>query len=48
MCLILGQTWYPMFDGTLFDYGDNDLPNEINRNILRLTLHPIHESGRFD
>ena len=29
-------------------YGYKDLPNEINRNILQLTLRFIHETGRFD
>ena len=28
-------------------YGDNDLPNDLNKNILELTLGFIHESGRF-
>ena len=29
-------------------YGDQDLSNELNRNILALTLCFIHEAGRFD
>ena len=29
-------------------YGDQDLSNELNRNILELTLRFIHESGRLD
>ena len=29
-------------------YGNKDFPDEINRNILELTLHSIHETGRFD
>ena len=29
-------------------YGDRDLSNELNRNILELTLRFIHETGRFD
>ena len=31
----------------LLVYG-NDFPDEINRNILELTLQLIHETGRFD
>ena len=29
-------------------YGDQDLSNDLNRNILELTLRFIHETGRFD
>ncbi len=29
-------------------YGDKDLPNDVNRNILDLTLQYIHTSGRFN
>ena len=29
-------------------YGDNDLSCEVNRDILRLTLRFIRETGRFD
>merc|ERR1712141_719612 len=29
-------------------YGDKDLSNEVNRDILKLTLRFIHETGRFD
>ena len=29
-------------------YGNKDFPDEINRNILELTLQFIHETGRFD
>ena len=29
-------------------YGDEDLPNDLNRNILDLTLQFIHKTGRFD
>ena len=29
-------------------YGDKDLSNEINKNILKLTLDFIHKTGRFD
>ena len=29
-------------------YGDEDLSNEVNRNVLELTLRFIHETGRFD
>ena len=32
----------------LLMYGNKDFPDEINRNILELTLHFIHETGRFD
>ena len=32
----------------LLSYGDQDLSNELNRNILELTLRFIHETGRFD
>ena len=32
----------------LFMYGNKDFPDEINRNILELTLHFIHETNRFD
>ena len=28
--------------------GDQNLSNDLNKNILELTLHFIHESGRFD
>ena len=28
-------------------YGDQDLSNELNRNILELTLHFVHLTGRF-
>ena len=29
-------------------YGDQDLSNDLNENILELTLRFIHETGRFD
>ena len=29
-------------------YGDQDLSNDLNRNILELTLRFVHEIGRFD
>ncbi len=29
-------------------YGDNDLPDDVNKNILLLTLRFIHKTGRFD
>ena len=29
-------------------YGDKDLPNSLNRNILDLTLQYIHTTGRFN
>ena len=29
-------------------YGDKNLPNELNKSILLLTLQFIHKSGRFD
>ena len=29
-------------------YGDKNFPNELNKNILLLTLQFIHKSGRFD
>ena len=29
-------------------YGSKDFPDEINRNILELTLRFFHETGRFD
>ena len=29
-------------------YGDKDLPDNINKNILELTLNFIHKTGRFD
>ena len=29
-------------------YGNQDLSNDLNRNILELTLRFIHETGRFD
>ena len=32
----------------LLMYGNKDFPDEINRNILELTLQFIHETGRFD
>ena len=32
----------------LLMYGNKDFPDEINRNILELTLRFIHETGRFD
>ena len=28
-------------------YGNQDLSNDLNRNILELTLRFIHETGRF-
>ena len=32
----------------LLSYGNQDLSNELNRNILELTLRFIHNTGRFD
>ena len=32
----------------LLMYSNKDFPDEINRNILELTLQFIHETGRFD
>ena len=32
----------------LLIYVHKDFPDEINRNILELTLRFIHETGRFD
>ena len=32
----------------LLMHGNMDFPAEINRNILELTLHFIHETGRFE
>ena len=29
-------------------YGDQHLSNDLNRNIIELTLRFIHETGRFD
>ena len=29
-------------------YGDQDLSNDLNKNILELTLRFINEAGRFD
>ena len=29
-------------------YGDQDLSNDLNKNILELTLRFIHNTGRFD
>ena len=29
-------------------YGDKDLPNNVNRDILQSTLQYIHQTGRFD
>ena len=29
-------------------YGDKDLSNEVNSDILRLTIRFIRETGRFD
>ena len=29
-------------------YGDQDLSNDLNKNIFELTLHFIHETDRFD
>ena len=31
-----------------FMYGNEDRPDEINRNILELNLHFIHETARFE
>ena len=28
-------------------YGDNDLPNDLNRTMLLLTLRFIYKTGRF-
>ena len=32
----------------LLSYGDRDLPNDLNRNILQLILPIIHDTDRFD
>ena len=32
----------------IFLYGDQNFPNELNKNTLLLTLRFIHKSGRFD
>ena len=32
----------------LLSYGDHNLSYKLNRNRLQLTLHFIHEIGRFD
>ena len=29
-------------------YGDQDLSNDLNKNILELTIRFIHKTGRFD
>ena len=29
-------------------YGDQDFSNDLNRSILEMTLHFIHETGRLD
>ena len=29
-------------------YGDKDFPDDLNKNILLLTLRFIHRTGRFD
>ena len=29
-------------------YGNKDFPVNLNKDILPLTLHFIHETGRFD
>ena len=29
-------------------YGDDNFPNSLNRHILELTLHFIHETGRLE
>ena len=29
-------------------YGDQDLSNDLNKNILELSLRFIHKTGRFD
>ena len=29
-------------------YGDQDLSNDLNRNILELTIRFIYKTGRFD
>ena len=29
-------------------YGDQDLSNDLNKNILEFTLRFIHKTGRFD
>ena len=31
----------------LLSYGDKDFPNDLNKNILELTLEFIHETCRF-
>ena len=31
-----------------FEYGNQELSYDLNKNILKLTLRFIHESGRFD
>ena len=32
----------------LLSYGDQDLSYDLNKNILKLSLRFIHETGRFD
>ena len=32
----------------LLSYGDKDLSDNMNKNILKLTLNFIHKTGRFD
>ena len=32
----------------ILSHGDQNFPNELNKNILLLTLQFIHKSGRFD
>ena len=29
-------------------YDDKDLPDDLNKSILLLTLNVIHQAGRFD
>ena len=47
---IKGEFWTqePFKLGFNATFNVKDFPDEINRNILDLTLHFIHETGRFD
>ena len=40
-CLSHSVLLQPLF------YGDKDLPNDVNKHVLQLTLNFIHQTGRF-
>ena len=43
--LLLQLLSYGDYDHDLYDY---DLPSDVNKDVLELTLEFIHKTGRFD